>query len=77
MRKCLYIEVRAQLAIEPYKQIQIEIRGDARGIVVCGQQDLWILAHVYADQERGCGAEGITRALKETLRLRGIQITDG
>ena len=77
MAEAVEIEIGRQLAVDPAQQVEVELRGDALGVVVGGVQPLRILFQVDTDQHRAAAARELPRALQENQRFRRGQVADG
>ena len=70
------IEIRAKFPVDAGKQIQIEARSDASGIVVRGMQDVRVLDEVDTDDEMRAGAKDSRGVTQEILGLARLEISN-
>src|SRR5579863_4969431 len=76
MLECFEIELGAELAVQPLKQIQIEGCGDAFGVVVSGDERGYILAQIDAEQESVAGIEMRANAPQKSGGVGGLKVAD-
>ncbi len=70
------VEVRAQLAVEPRQEIEVESRGITLRIVVREVENLHGLLQVHADQHAARPAHQRTSPPQERLCLLWLEVTD-
>ena len=76
MGKSLELEITDELAIDPYKEVLVEGRGDAARIVIGLLQNLSVLDKIDADEELTLSAEALAGAFKEAHRLGRLKIAN-
>ncbi len=71
------IEVGTQLAIDAREQVEIELRGHARGIVIGGVEYLGVLDEIDADDEGCPRAQHAPGVPQERGRVLRLEVADG
>ena len=71
------IEIAAEFAVDAREQVEIELRGDAGGIVVGGVEHFGVLHQVDADDQRRAAPEHARGMAQERRRLVRLEIADG
>ena len=69
-------EVGPQVAVEDVEHVPVELRGDAGGVVVGGDQAVAVLHHVGAEQERVTGVHQRGQAVEEGRALVRCEVAD-
>ena len=67
-------DVAVELAVDALEQVEVELGGDALGIVIGGDQPLDRLDPVHADQELGAGAEQARKWRSRSVALHGTKL---
>ena len=65
------IEVRAELAVSPHEQVQIEFRGHAGAVVVGGLQNFAVFLKIDADDQAAAVAAEPANAPQEMRATSG------
>src|SRR5690349_24177828 len=76
MPKTREIEVRAQLAIDATKHVEVERGGDAHPVVVRGVEDRRILPTVDAEEERAARADRAADSAEKCRGLGRVKVSD-
>ena len=71
------IEIGAEFAIDAHQQIEIELGGDALGIVIGAIKNVGRLVQIDADDQHRPGAEDAAGVAQEGARLMRLEIADG
>ena len=71
------IEVRVHVAIEAREDVEVELRGHARGVVVGGIERGRALAAIDAKHQRTTLADGTSHAAEEDGGLHWVEVADG
>ena len=78
MRERVEVEVGVELAVEHAQHVAVELGGDARGVVVRGDEAVDVLHEVGAEQERVARRETARDRRRGTSRVRlGREVADG
>src|SRR5215813_1509515 len=77
MTERVEIEVGSELAVDARKQVEVEFRGDTRGVVVGSVEDARVLDEVDTDDQRGLGAQHAAGMAKESAGVMRFEIADG
>ena len=76
-RKASDRDVAAQLAVDPFDQIEVESRSHALAVVIGGEQSLDRLHPVHADQQLCIAAEQVAEAAQQIGRGARNEISNG
>ena len=71
------IEVAAQFAIDAHQQIEVELRGDALGVVIGAIKNVRRLFQIDADDQHRPGAQYAAGAAHERACLMRLEVADG
>jgi hypothetical protein len=72
--KLASVEVASQFAIDAIQKVEIELRGDTRGIVVGRDQKGRILGSVDAEEQPRMGTEHMPRCPSSSMAAFGVKL---
>src|SRR5450759_4966601 len=77
MLETVELESGADLAIDAHQQIEIELGGDALGVVIGGVENVRRLDQIGADDQRRARPKNMRGIAQELRRLKRLEIADG
>src|SRR5262249_20661035 len=75
--KVFELEIAVELAIDARKQIEIELRGQAGGVIVSGVEDAGVLHQVDPDDQRCAASQHAPGVTQERGGFVRLEIADG
>src|SRR5215467_9720553 len=76
MSESAQIEIPAKFAVDSRQHVQIELRGDARGIVIGGMQQRAFLDHIGSEQQSISRLQRPTDRLQQSAGFIRLEVTD-